>query len=143
MVKIISAKYAAYISAISLLALLFPALGQAQAIAPAACQQFFSASGIPLAGGFLYSYIGGTSTPTPTYADSAATIPNSNPIILNAGGFAVSATGGCGIWLSNSVTYKFVLQNSTHAAQWTVDNIASNPASNLLSTANTWSMLQT
>ena len=125
---------------ILLMAFTIPQLCSAQTLAPAACQQFFSASGIPLAGGFLYSFTAGTSTPTPTYADSAATIPNSNPLILNSGGFPVSATGGCGIWLATGTAYKFVVQNSTHTAQWTVDNIAN---SNLTSFANTWSMLQT
>lgn len=51
-------------------------------------QQFFSASGIPLAGGFVYTYLAGTSTPAATYLDYTGTSLNTNPITLDAGGFA-------------------------------------------------------
>lgn len=49
---------------------------------PQYCDEF----GDPLAGGKLYSFEAGTSTPLPLYTDPALTVPYSNPIILNADG---------------------------------------------------------
>lgn len=51
---------------------------------------FTDADGAPLAGGKLYFYAAGTSTPKDTFTDSALTPgqENPNPIILNASGFA-------------------------------------------------------
>lgn len=43
--------------------------------------QFFD-SGAPAAGYLLHTYATGTTTPLTTYQDQAATIPNSNPIVL-------------------------------------------------------------
>ena len=50
---------------------------------------FFDDAGNPLAGGYAYHYIPGTSTPKNTYQDVDATIVNSNPVILDAAGSAV------------------------------------------------------
>ena len=55
-------------------------------------QQFFGNDGNPLASGKVYFYEVGTSTFKDTYTSSAATIVNTNPITLNAGGKA--PTGG-------------------------------------------------
>lgn len=55
-------------------------------------QQFFDNSGNPLTSGKVYFYEVGTSTFKDTYTSSAATIVNTNPITLNAGGKA--PTGG-------------------------------------------------
>lgn len=83
-------------------------------ISPVARQQFLDANGVPLAGGKLYTYLAGTTTPQASYSDAAGT-PNTNPIILSAGGFAT-------LFLDN-VAYKFVLTDSADNPQWTVDNI--------------------
>lgn len=56
------------------------------AIAPVARQQFFDANGAPLAGGFLYFYVAGTSTPQDTYTTSIGTVAD-NPIELDASGY--------------------------------------------------------
>ena len=53
--------------------------------------QFFNA-GTPAAGFKLYTYDSGTSTPKATYTDQAGTIPNTNPITLDAQGM-------CELWL--------------------------------------------
>jgi len=50
--------------------------------------QAFDDNGDPLSGGFIYFFISGTSTPKNTYSDSALTIPNTNPVELNARGEA-------------------------------------------------------
>ena len=56
---------------------------------PNAKQQFLDANGNPLAGGFVYYYIPGTTTFKNTYQNSALTILNTNPIILDSAGEAI------------------------------------------------------
>lgn len=85
-------------------------------VTPTAKAQFIDAAGIPLAGGFLYTYAAGTTTPQPTYTDSTGATANSNPVVLDARGEA-------NIWLSGS-TYKFKLTDSNNTEIWTVDNIS-------------------
>lgn len=46
-------------------------------------------NGGPLAGGKVYTYEPGTSTPKPTYQDLAKTVANTNPVILDPRGEAV------------------------------------------------------
>lgn len=48
--------------------------------------QWINSLGSPLAGGKLYFYASGTSTPLSTYSDSALTIPNTNPVIADSTG---------------------------------------------------------
>lgn len=78
--------------------------------------RFFDSNGDPLAGGLVYTYIAGTSTPLATYSDQEITA-NANPVVLDANGEA-------DIILAAANTYKIVLQNSVGATQWTVDNVA-------------------
>ena len=85
-------------------------------VTPTAKAQFIDAAGIPLAGGFLYTYEAGTTTPQATYTDSTAATANSNPIVLDSRGEA-------NIWLS-SANYKFKLTDANGTEIWTVDNIA-------------------
>jgi hypothetical protein len=80
--------------------------------------QFFDNSGVPLAGGLLYSYEAGTTTPAPTYTTSQGNVANTNPIVLDAAGRPPSE-----IWLANQ-PYKLVLKTSTSVLLWTMDNIA-------------------
>ena len=79
----------------------------------------FTQSGtlIPLAGGKLYSYLAGTSTPQATYTDSSLGVPNANPVILDAAGQA-------DVWLGG-VNYKLTLTDSLGNIQWVEDNITS------------------
>lgn len=58
------------------------------ALLPNAQQQFCDANGAPLAGGSVYFYEVGTTTPKATYQDQALSVANSNPVILNAAGRA-------------------------------------------------------
>lgn len=44
--------------------------------------------GKPLSGGSIYFYFSGTNTPKPTYQDAGATIPHTNPVVLDASGHA-------------------------------------------------------
>lgn len=80
-------------------------------------QQFFTASGVPLAAGLIYTYAAGTSTPQAAYTDSTGAVALSNPIVLDAGGFA-------SIWLS-AANYKIVAMDANSVTQWTVDNVSS------------------
>jgi len=58
-----------------------------------------------LTGGFLYTYIAGsTSALQTTYQDSAGTTPNTNPIVVNSSGRLNSE-----IWIDTTKTYNFVL----------------------------------
>jgi len=77
----------------------------------------FTAAGVPLAGGKVYTYIAGTSTPLATYSDGDLTTLNTNPVDLDANGEA-DIFGGTG------EDYKVVLKNSVDVTQWTLDNIS-------------------
>jgi hypothetical protein len=85
-------------------------------LTPSPKQQFFTAAGVPLVGGKVYTYAAGTSTPLATYQDSTGTVSNTNPIILDS-------RGECNLWLLPANAYKFILRDSTDALIWTVDNI--------------------
>ena len=82
--------------------------------------QFFDNSGQVLTGGKLYTYLAGTTTPAVTYTTNSGIVANSNPIVLNAAG-RVADSGE--IWLTDSISYKFVLKdtNDVQIAVW--DNV--------------------
>jgi hypothetical protein len=81
-------------------------------------QQFFDDNGVPLAGGLIYTYQAGSSTPLVTYTDNNGNIANANPIVLDASGRTPQQ-----IWLLTGYSYKFVLQNSDAVLIQTLDNI--------------------
>jgi hypothetical protein len=82
--------------------------------------QFFTDDGVPLAGGLIYSYAAGTTTPKTTYTSSAGTVAHPNPIILNSAG----RVPGGEIWLTLG-SYKFILATSNNVTIATYDNVAS------------------
>lgn len=84
-----------------------------------AAAQFFDNSGNPLTGGLLYSYAAGTTTPQTTYTSSAGSTAHTNPIVLDAAGRVPSGE----IWLTEGLSYKFVLRNSAGALIGTYDNL--------------------
>ena len=81
--------------------------------------QFFDNNGVPLAGGLIYTYAAGTTTPQATYTTSAGTVAHTNPIVLNSAG----RVPGGELWLVIGLNYKFVLQTSTATTIATYDNI--------------------
>lgn len=81
--------------------------------------QFFTDDGVVLSGGKIYTYAAGTTTPTNTYTSSAGTAANSNPIILDSAGRLPED-----MWLSEGVTYRFVLTDSTNVQIGEYDDIA-------------------
>lgn len=58
-------------------------------ILPTAKTTFLGPNGVPLSGGSVYFYIPNTTTFKATYQDSAQTILNTNPVILDANGQAL------------------------------------------------------
>jgi len=83
--------------------------------------QFFDNNGVPLAGGLVYTYAAGTTTPQAAYTTSAGSIAHANPIVLDSGGRVPS---GGEIWLTQGQTYKFVLKTSVSITVGTYDNIS-------------------
>lgn len=86
-------------------------------LAPVARQQFFDLNGDPLAGGLLYTYQSGTSTPDPIYTDGNLLVPHPNPAVLDSGGYLT-------IYMA-AVSQKWILKNSAGVTQWTVDPVQS------------------
>ena len=81
--------------------------------------QFFDANGLPLALGNLYYYVAGTTTPQDTYSDSAGTIMNTNPIVLDGSGRL-----DVDVYLGPAANYKEILTaSSATVAPWPDDNI--------------------
>ena len=82
--------------------------------------QAFTDQGVVLAGGKVWTYTAGTTTPVTTYTDSTLVTPNANPIILQSNGRLPAS-----IWTGTTVVLKMVLQDSTGAVivGGTVDNL--------------------
>ena len=76
---------------------------------------YFDANGDPLAGGKIYTYSAGTTTPLATYSDQAGSTPNANPVVLDARGEATIFWG--------TGPYKVSLYTSADVLVWTVDNL--------------------
>lgn len=86
---------------------------------------FLDASGNPLTGGLLYTYVGGsTSTAQTTYTTSAGNVSNANPIVLDSNGYPSAASSVVEIWLTAGATYKFVLKTYAGVTVWSRDNIS-------------------
>ena len=80
--------------------------------------QFFDANGRPLNGGFLYTYLAGSTTPASTYTTNTGTIVNTNPIVLGSDGRPPQE-----IWLTSGTSYKFVLTDNSYVTIGTYDNL--------------------
>lgn len=88
---------------------------QAVTLTPSPKMQFFTAAGIPLVGGKLFTYASGTTVPLATYTDDTGNFANANPIILDSRGEA-------GVWLGPA-RYTFVLKDADDNLIWTVDGV--------------------
>jgi hypothetical protein len=93
-------------------------------ISPFGNDQFFSSNGVLAVGYKLFTYLGGTTTKTPVYADILGATPHTNPIILNSIGLPPSP-----IFLDKAKPYKFVFTSSTDtdppaAPIYTADNVS-------------------
>lgn len=82
---------------------------RAQSLLPNAEQQFLDANGAPLAAGYVYTYIPGTTTAKMTWADAGLSVANPNPIRLDSSGRAT-------IWGSGS--YRQIVQDQNQNLIW-------------------------
>ena len=82
-------------------------------------QTVFGPTVLPLAGGQIFTYQAGSSTPLTTYTTINGNIPNQNPIILGTDGKLPQE-----LWLQSGYSYKFVVQDSANNLVDTYDNIA-------------------
>jgi hypothetical protein len=82
--------------------------------------QLFDNNGNVLAGGKIYSYLAGTNTPATVYTSSSGVVAHSNPIILDASG----RVPGGEIWLTDGISYKFVVQDASANLIATYDNLS-------------------
>jgi hypothetical protein len=98
-------------------------------LAPFLSGQYFDNNGAPLVGGKVYAYQAGTSTPQATYTDSALGTPNTNPVILDSSGAAE-------IWLDPSLSYKFVIKDSSDVTIRTRDNVVGLLTADAVNTAS-------
>ena len=81
--------------------------------------QFFDNNGIPLAGGLIYTYAAGTSTPVATYTTSAGTIANSNPIVLDSTGRLTNE-----MWITTGTSIKIIIQTAAAIQIGSYDNLS-------------------
>jgi microcystin-dependent protein len=80
--------------------------------------QFFTTTGIPLAGGKIYTYQAGSSTPLATYTDNTGATANANPIVLGTDGRPATE-----VWLTYGFNYKFILKTADDTTIQTYDNL--------------------
>lgn len=72
-------------------------------------------TGLPLALGKVYTYAAGTSTPKATYTTEEGDVANTNPVILNAAGYASIKLDG---------SYKIVVKDADDVEIWTEDPVS-------------------
>jgi hypothetical protein len=82
-------------------------------------QTVFGPTGLPLAGGQIYTYQAGSSTPLTTYTTFNGNIANTNPIILGSDGKLPQE-----VWLQYGYSYKFIVEDANSVIIDTYDNIA-------------------
>jgi hypothetical protein len=80
--------------------------------------QFFTDNGIPLAGGKIYTYFAGTTTPQATFTSREGVQQNTNPIILDSAGRTPEQ-----IWSTEGTLYKYVVTDANDALIRSWDNI--------------------
>ena len=85
-------------------------------LSPTPRQKFFTLQNQPAAFHLLYTYAANTTNPVATFSDRAGTVPNANPIVLDAQGEAV-------MYLQPDQTYDFVLRTPFGETLRTYENI--------------------
>lgn len=88
---------------------------------PPLVTHFDDDNGRPLAGGKVYFYEAGTSTPKNTFTDANSNIANPNPVVLDARGEA-------SIWLTAGDNYKAVVKRADDSTVRTIDNVTRDAA---------------
>jgi hypothetical protein len=108
-------------------------------LSPILQQSQFDDNGNFLAGGLIWSYVAGTTTPLAVYTTSDASVAWPNPIVLDA-------RGECGgeIWLTAGSSYKFVVESAPAYGQThgptiaTFDEVTGVNDSNTVVTTPNW-----
>lgn len=88
-------------------------------LSPIVNDQQCDSNGAPLAGGLVYTYLAGSSTPAPTYTDNTGITPQANPIVMNTLGAVQSP-----VWLTSGTAYKFIIRDALGVLQRTIDNVS-------------------
>lgn len=89
-------------------------------------QRFWDNDGTLLAGGKVYVYLAGTSTPTNSYTDATGLTANTNPVILDAKGEA-------SIWTNGRVKINVTNSADVQVTGYPVDNVGEGAITNALS----------
>lgn len=87
----------------------------AQRISNPAIHHIDKDTGAPLSGGQLFFFEINSTTPKDTFSDEEGTVPNSNPVILDASGVEPDIFG--------VGSFRVVLQNSNDVQQWERDPV--------------------
>jgi len=93
--------------------------------------QIFDNNGEPLAGGKIFVYEAGTTTPATTYTTPSGGVPNTNPILTNAAGRLENE-----IWLEVGKSYKFIVKTADNTEIGSYDNIPSSPQPPIINDAS-------
>ena len=88
-------------------------------LSPVGNSQQIDTNGNPLTYGQIYSYLAGSSTPTPTFTSKDGATQQANPITLNSLGIPDSP-----IWLAGGVAVKLVIKDSANVTLRTIDNVS-------------------
>ncbi len=83
---------------------------------PNANVQYFTNAGLVNAGGWVWTYAAGGTTPKNTYTDETGASANTNPVMLDSAGRA-------NIWMNPGESYRFDMFDANGVLLWTVDNI--------------------
>lgn len=112
--KIVSAIFKTFILSLAIIAQMSFAYAQSQgAIIPNGKTTFFDSNGNPLSSGKVFYYVPSTTTPKTTYQDINQTIPNSNPVVLDAAGRSPVQIWGVG-------NYRQLVQDQNSNVIWDV-----------------------
>jgi hypothetical protein len=80
-------------------------------------EQYLDNNGEELAGGLIYTYAAGTTTPLATYTDATGGTPNANPVVLDSAGRA-------SVWFTKGVSYKVVIKTAAGVTLKTEDGLS-------------------
>ncbi|WP_175907930.1 hypothetical protein [Burkholderia seminalis] len=80
---------------------------------------FLTLQGLLLAGGQIFTYQAGSTTPQATFTDPTQTVQNPNPIILNTAGLPPQQ-----IWLLAGQRYKFIIEDAQGNTLQVIDNVS-------------------
>ncbi len=116
--KFASAIFKTFVLSVLMVAQVHYAYADTASILPPAKTTFLDQNGKPLTGGKVDFYIPGTTTRKTTWQDSGETIPNANPVTLDAAGRAIILGSG---------SYRQVVKDKNGNVIW--DQVTASPSS--------------